>query len=154
VFAVLIVTHGNLATELLAAAEVIGGRRPGVEALALDWSEGMEQARARIAAGIERLDRGQGVLVMTDMLGDTPSNAAAALARPGRVEVIAGVNLPMIVRLGCADVEAMPVAAAAQLLEQRGRRSIGRVTGREAGEASGIAPTANGGPDAATRARR
>jgi PTS system mannose-specific IIA component len=127
VFSVLIVTHGRLATELLAAAEVIGGPQAGIEALPLEWGDGFEQARTRIEASLERLDRGEGVLVLTDMFGDTPSNAAASLARPGRIEVLTGVNLPMVVRLGCADVAAMPVDAAARLLEQKGKRSIGKV---------------------------
>lgn len=147
-FAVLIVTHGRLSTELLAAAEMIGGPQHGIEALALDWGDGVEQARARISSSLERLDRGEGVLVLTDMFGDTPSNAAAALARPGRVEVLAGVNLPMVVRLGCSDVAAMTVAVAARLLEQKGRRSIGHVGA--AGEAC-EAPANQAAPLGGTR---
>lgn len=126
-FGVLIVTHGRLSTELLATAEMIGGPQPGIEALALDWRDDVEQAKAQIAGRIGSLDRGEGVLILTDMFGDTPSNAAAALAEPGRVEVLAGVNLPMVVRLSCSDVAAMAVGAAARLLEQKGKRSIGSV---------------------------
>src|SRR5450631_3748893 len=97
----LIVTHGGLARELLAAAETISGAIEGFEALSLNWTDGYEDARAKIEASIRRLDRGQGVLILTDMFGDTPSNAALSLAAAGRVEVVTGVNLPMVVRIGC-----------------------------------------------------
>lgn len=127
-FGVLIVTHGRLATELLATAETVMGRqRSEFEALSLDWGEGVEAARERIAACLLRLDRGSGVLILTDMFGDTPSNAAASFVQPGRVELLSGVNLPMVVRLGCADVHQMDLATVAEWLESKGRRSIGRL---------------------------
>ncbi|GMU65713.1 MAG: hypothetical protein AMXMBFR36_19870 [Acidobacteriota bacterium] len=126
---VLIVTHGGLATELLAAARVIAGELPNFRALSLDWSEGLEQARARIAAELAGLETGEGVLVLTDMFGDTPSNAALSLRVEGRVEVISGVNLPMVVRLGCSRTSAAPVGEVARWLEVKGRRSIARATG-------------------------
>lgn len=126
---VLIVTHGGLATELLAAARVIAGELPNFRALSLDWSEGLEQARARIAVEVAGLESGEGVLVLTDMFGDTPSNAALSLRVEGRVEVISGVNLPMVVRLGCSRTSAAPVGEVARWLEVKGRRSIARATG-------------------------
>jgi PTS system mannose-specific IIA component len=126
---VLIVTHGGLANELLAAARVIAGELPNFRALPLAWSEGLEQARERIAAELSTLDTGEGVLILTDMFGDTPSNAALALRAEGRVEVISGVNLPMVVRLGCSRASAAPVGETARWLEIKGRRSIARATG-------------------------
>jgi PTS system mannose-specific IIA component len=126
---VLIVTHGGLATELLAAARVIAGELPNFRALSLDWSEGLEQARARIARNVAELDRGDGVLLLTDMYGDTPSNAALSLRTEGRVEVVSGVNLPMVVRLGCSRSSAAPIGEVARWLEVKGRRSIARATG-------------------------
>lgn len=126
---VLIVTHGGLATELLAAARVIAGELPNFRALSLDWSEGLEQARERIAEELARLDTGDGVLLLTDMYGDTPSNAALSLRIEGRVEVVSGVNLPMVVRLGCSRSSAAPIGEVARWLEVKGRRSIARATG-------------------------
>jgi len=126
VIGVLIVTHGRLASELLAAAETIAGALPNFRALSLDWSEGLDDARERVAAAIASVDSGEGVLVLTDMFGDTPSNAATGLCQAGRVEVISGVNLPMVVRLGCLRTTSQPLAEAARWLEAKGRRSIRR----------------------------
>lgn len=123
---VLIVTHGGLAAELLAAARVIAGELPDFEALALDWREDLETARRRVGERVVALDHGEGVLVLTDMYGDTPSNAAFSWARPGRVAVVAGVNLPMVVRLGCRDDAGGSVEELARWLEIKGRRSICR----------------------------
>jgi PTS system mannose-specific IIA component len=131
---VLIVTHGGLAGELLAAARVIAGELPAFEALALDWSEDLEAARRRVAERVAALDHGEGVLVLTDMYGDTPYNAAASCARAGRVEVVTGVNLPMVVRLGCLRGAQPAVGELARWLEVKGRRSICR-----AGEGGGPA---------------
>jgi PTS system mannose-specific IIA component len=129
VIGVLIVTHGGLANELLAAARVIAGDLPNFRALSLDWSEGLEQARTRISAELSALETGEGVLILTDMFGDTPSNAALSLRDDGRIEVISGVNLPMVVRLGCSRASAAPVGEVARWLEIKGRRSIARAAG-------------------------
>ena len=123
---VLLVTHGRLAQELLAAAETIAGVRPDIRALALEWNEGIDAARARIAQAIAELDRGAGVIILTDMFGSTPSNAAMALAVPGRIEVITGVNLPMVVRMSCSSVLPATLVETARWLEEKGRRSICR----------------------------
>ena len=123
---VLLVTHGRLAQELLAAAETIAGVRPDIRALALEWNDGIDAARTRIAQAIAELDRGAGVLVLTDMYGSTPSNAAIALAVPGKVEVVTGVNLPMVVRMSCSSVLPATLAETARWLEEKGRRSICR----------------------------
>jgi len=97
----LILTHGGLARELLSAANVISGRLNGFEALSLDWSEGFDEARGKVSSALERLDTGQGVLILTDMYGGTPSNVAVTFLEAGRVEAIAGVSLPMLVRALC-----------------------------------------------------
>ncbi len=123
---VLIVTHGALADELLSAARTIAGELPNFRALSLDWQVGLEEARGRIADAVAGLDTGAGVLILTDMYGDTPSNAAFSLARAGVVEVVTGVNLPMAVRLGCTQTESLDVHALARAIELRGRRSICR----------------------------
>jgi mannose PTS system EIIA component len=123
---VLLVTHGRLAQELLAAAETIAGVHPDIRALALEWNEGIDAARERIAQAIAELDSGAGVIILTDMFGSTPSNAAMALAVPGRIEVITGVNLPMVVRMSCSSVLPATVVETARWLEEKGRRSICR----------------------------
>ncbi|MDQ1347019.1 MAG: mannose system component [Acidobacteriota bacterium] len=123
---VLVVTHGRMAQELLAAAETIAGVRPDIRALSLDWDEGSDAARARIAQAVAELDRGEGVLILTDMFGSTPSNAAIALAVPGKIEVVTGVNLPMVVRMSCSSVLPATLVETARWLEEKGRRSICR----------------------------
>lgn len=123
---VLLVTHGRLAQELLAAAETIAGVRPDIRALALEWNDGIDAARARIAQAVAELDRGAGVLILTDMYGSTPSNAAIAVSIPGRIEVVTGVNLPMVVRMSCSSVLPATLVETARWLEEKGRRSITR----------------------------
>jgi len=149
----LILTHGGLANELLAAAEVITGKLRGFESLGLAWSEGVDEARARIAASVARLDTGDGVLILTDMFGDTPTNAALSCAQRGRVAVVTGVNLPMVVRLGCLTVQEMRLDVLARWLQAKGRQSI-HLGGAgaepsddqcEAGEQVGSTPGRQGG---------
>ena len=111
---VLIVTHGGLARELLAAARTISGELSGFRALSLDWKEGLEVARRRIAEEVASVPPDSQVLILTDMYGSTPTNAALEVAQPGRVEVISGVNLPMVVRLGCADFTGRDLAEIAR----------------------------------------
>ena len=124
--AVLIVAQGRLAQELLAAAETIAGKLPRFRALSLDWGEGLERARERIAEEVRTLDDGAGVLILTDMFGSTPTNAALAEAVPGRVEIVSGVNLPMVLRLGCSSSPPASLEETARWLEIKARRSISR----------------------------
>ncbi len=129
---VLIVTHGRLADELLAAGRVIAGELPGFRALSLDWQDDLETAKRRIDAAIAQLDQGDGVLVLTDMFGDTPSNATLALLDTRQIQMVSGVNLPMVVRLGCSIGSAETLELAARWLEVKGRRSIARTAPRPA----------------------
>jgi PTS system mannose-specific IIA component len=135
---ILLVTHGPLAPEMLAAAERILGRElPAFQALSLDWSEGWEEARARVEASLAAFPpEVDGFLVLTDLYGDTPSRAAAGLGIAGQVEIVTGVNLPMVVRLGCADLAGRDVAEVARWIEEKGRQSIRRATPAEAGPPS------------------
>ena len=96
---VVVVTHGQLATELLNAAETIVGELPRFAAVSIGWHDDVEQAREEIARAIARLDAPDGVIVLTDMFGGTPSNLAITLLEEGRVEVVTGVNLPMLIKL-------------------------------------------------------
>lgn len=123
---VVVVTQGRLADELLSAAETITGSLAHFRAVSLEWDGGIDEAVRRIGVAVRELDRGDGVLVLTDMFGSTPSNAALAVARSGGVEVVTGVNLPMVLRLGCAADLPPTLAEAARWLEQKGKRSICR----------------------------
>lgn len=120
----LILTHGGLAREFLSAAQVISGRMNGFEALALDWNDTFDEARAKVRAAIERLDEGQGVLILTDMYGGTPSNVAVTFLEAGKVEVLTGVNLPMVLRLACQAEEPQTLGDLARWLQSKGQRSL------------------------------
>ncbi|WP_033924199.1 PTS sugar transporter subunit IIA [Sphingomonas sp. 35-24ZXX] len=95
----ILVTHGRLAQEFLVAMEHVVGKQQNIETIAIGPNDDMEQRRADIAAAIAKVDGGKGVIVLTDLFGGTPSNLAISLLEAGRVEVIAGVNLPMLIRL-------------------------------------------------------
>lgn len=96
---VLITAHGNLGGELLKAVELIKGNIKGVLHLSMDQTKGVEELKKEIASAIKKLDQGQGVLILTDLFGGTPSNIALSFLKPGKVEVVTGVNLPMLLKL-------------------------------------------------------
>ena len=121
--AVVVVTHGQLAHELVNAAEMIAGELVRFEAVALGWHDDPNAARDQIAAAVARVLGSSGVLILTDMFGGTPSNLAISLLEPGRVEVIAGINLPMLIRLGGAR-KAMKVVDAVAAAREAGRKYI------------------------------
>lgn len=123
---VLILTHGGLADELLAAARKISGPLERFEALPLDWSDGLDEAHRKVGDAIDRLDTGDGVLVLVDIFGGTPSNAAMAYLEDGRVDVISGVNLPMVVRLGCLGLAEMSLDELTTWIRKKGKDSICR----------------------------
>jgi PTS system mannose-specific IIA component len=94
----LVVTHGRLADEMEKAARRIVGDVPQLAAISLDWDDDVADARRRIEEGIARVAVEGRVLILTDMFGGTPSNVALSLLEPGRVDVITGVNLPMLIK--------------------------------------------------------
>jgi PTS system mannose-specific IIA component len=96
---VVVVTHGQLATELVNAAEAIVGELPRFAAVSIGWHDDPEAAREEIGKAIARVSGPRGVVLLTDMFGGTPSNLALAFLATGRVEVITGVNLPMLIKL-------------------------------------------------------
>jgi mannose PTS system EIIA component len=96
---VVVVTHGHLAVEFVNAAEAIVGDLTGIEAVSIGWHDEVEQARLEIGQAIGRVATPLGTLVLTDMFGGTPSNLAVTFLVPDRVEVITGVNLPMLLKL-------------------------------------------------------
>ncbi|MCP4664080.1 MAG: hypothetical protein GY856_52520 [bacterium] len=113
-----------MAKALLASARTIAGELPGFEALALSWDGDIEEAHRKVREALRRLDRGDGVLILSDLYGATPSNVALAFRAAGTVEVISGVNLPMVVRLGCFKGQAMTLAETAEWIRDKGRCSI------------------------------
>jgi mannose PTS system EIIA component len=96
---VLITTHGNLGCELLKAAELIKGSIKGVVCVSVDQAKGMEDIKKEISTAVKKLDNGKGVLILTDLFGGTPSNISLSFLKAGKVEVLTGVNLPMILKL-------------------------------------------------------
>jgi PTS system mannose-specific IIA component len=99
VIGVVVVTHGQLATELVNAAEMIVGDLPSFTAVSIGWHDDVNDAREEIAHAIDRVRGDCGVLVLTDMFGGTPSNLGMTFLATDRVEVITGVNLPMLIKL-------------------------------------------------------
>ena len=120
---VVVVTHGQLATELVNAAETIVGDLPGFAAVSIGWHEDTEDARHEIEEAITRVNKGGGVLILTDMFGGTPSNLAMSFLAQGSVEVITGVNLPMLIKLAYLS-EQDDVLTAAREIRGQGRNAI------------------------------
>ena len=120
---VLVVTHGQLATELVNAAETIVGDLPRFAAVSIGWHDAVELAREDIAQAIGRVDAGDGVIVLTDMFGGTPSNLAITFLADGRVEVITGVNLPMLLKLA-GTREVADLRELARRIREDGRTGI------------------------------
>ena len=120
----LIVTHGALAQALIDTARHIIGELRDVHCLALDWNEPRDALLTRLGAVAGRIDQGEGVLILTDLYGDTPSNLSLGLIRPGRVEVVTGVNLPMVLRLGCVGARPIELADLARWIQEKGRQGI------------------------------
>ncbi|MGB3416504.1 MAG: PTS sugar transporter subunit IIA [Mesorhizobium sp.] len=94
-----LVTHGQLATEFRHAVEHVVGPQDNFETVAIGADDDMEQRRRDIVDAVARVDTGSGVIVLTDMFGGTPSNLAISVMQPGRTEIIAGMNLPMLIKL-------------------------------------------------------
>jgi PTS system mannose-specific IIA component len=120
---VIVVTHGQLATELVNAAETIVGDLPQFTAVSIGWHDDVEQARAEIADAIGRVGAEHGAIILTDMFGGTPSNLAITLLEDGRVEVVTGVNLPMLIKLANAR-DAGDVREVARRIREDGRNAI------------------------------
>ena len=94
-----LVTHGHLATEFRAALEHVVGAQKQLETVSIGPEDDMEQRRRDIMAAVEAVDSGSGVVLLTDMFGGTPSNLAISVMNGGRIEVVAGINLPMLIKL-------------------------------------------------------
>jgi len=118
-----LVTHGRLAEEFVVAMEHVVGKQEQIASICIGPEDDMEGRRADIAAAIQSVDSGRGVIVLSDLFGGTPSNLAISLMEAGKVEVIAGINLPMLIRLGSAR-KTMKVTEAVAAARDAGRKYI------------------------------
>ena len=118
-----LVSHGNLAAEFRAALEHVIGPQEAIETVSIGPEDDMEQRREDIVEAVKRVDGGDGVVVLTDMFGGTPSNLAISVMEAGHVEVIAGVNLPMLIKLASLRGEA-DIARAIAEARDAGRKYI------------------------------
>ncbi|WDR02091.1 PTS sugar transporter subunit IIA [Devosia algicola] len=118
-----LVTHGALAIEFKSALEHVVGPQEFCETICIGPEDNMDNRREDILAALERADNGQGVIILTDMFGGTPSNLAISVMQNGMVEVIAGVNLPMLVKLARIRAE-KPIKEAVDMAQEAGRKYI------------------------------
>ncbi|EXS70737.1 PTS sugar transporter subunit IIA [Sphingobium sp. Ant17] len=118
-----LVTHGSLATEFVVAMEHVVGPQQQIETICIGPEDDMELRRADIATAVARVNDGSGVILLTDLFGGTPSNLAISLLKAGEIEVIAGINLPMLIRLESAR-KVMDVRTAVAAAREAGQKYI------------------------------
>jgi PTS system mannose-specific IIA component len=126
---IIIVTHSHLGDALIDAAEFIIGTRPDtMVSVSINLNENVDKLREKIAEGIKKVDQKKGVLILTDMFGGTPSNLSYSFLEEGRVEVISGVNLPILIK-ALNTQEKMELGELAESLEAFGKKSISLASG-------------------------
>lgn len=129
-----VVTHGRLAAEFVAAMEHVVGKQDQCVAVCIEANDDMEEKRAEIASAAAAVDSGKGVILLTDMFGGTPSNLAISLLGRPNLEVIAGINLPMLIKLASVRKQ-KNVNEAVDMAQEAGRKYIS-VASRLLGEAA------------------
>lgn len=122
-----IVSHGRVANELLAAAETVVGSLSHIAAVSIGWHDDVEMAKDEIARAVKKVSDGAGVLLLTDMFGGTPTNISAMFIKQGEVEIVTGVNLPMVIKLASQNKE-ISLAEMSKEIEEQGRQSIYRTS--------------------------
>ena len=120
-----IVSHGQVANELLAAAEAVVGELQHITAVSIGWHDDVELAKAEVARAIKKVSQGKGVLLLTDMFGGTPTNISAMFLGQTDVEIVTGVNLPMVIKVASQNKE-MTLSEMAAAVESQGKQSIYR----------------------------
>ena len=118
-----LVSHGFLARDLAGAMIHVVGEQKNIEAVCIQPDDNMEEQRARIKKAIKKVEEGEGVLVLTDMLGGTPSNLAVPFLEKDKVEILSGMNLPLLIKLASVR-ETTPLIQAARLAKEAGQRYI------------------------------
>ena len=127
---IVIVTHAQLGDALIDASEFILGKRPeAIVAVSININENADKLRKKIAEGIKKVRQRQGVLILTDMFGGTPSNLSYSFLEEGRVEVISGVNLPILIKASGRDREEMNLVKLSECVEAFGKKSISLASG-------------------------
>jgi PTS system mannose-specific IIA component len=127
---IVIVTHGQLGDALIEAAEFIIGNRPeAIESISINLSENAEKLRAKIAQGIKKVEGQEGILILTDMFGGTPSNLSYSFLEEGHIEVLSGVNLPTLIQAASLRDKNMKLGELAANLEVFGKKSISLASG-------------------------
>ena len=121
---VLVITHGNLGNELIKVAGLIKGPLEGTLSISVDASRGLDDLRKEITASIRKVDSGSGVLVLTDLFGGTPSNVSLAFLKEGKVEVVTGVNLPMLLKVPDVREKENDLAKFAAEIRDYGKKNI------------------------------
>ena len=121
---VIVLTHGNLASELLHAAQTIDPNLVEASAMSLPWDVDSDEASRALKKQLREIDKGEGTLILTDMFGGTATNLALPFLEPEKVEVVTGVNLPMLVKLGSLQGRSLSLAGLAAGLTAAGQKSI------------------------------
>jgi len=135
---IVVVAHGRLAEEMVQTLEDVLGPLEGIESVPTTYTDSPEAIRARVAAAVRRADRGRGVIIATDMLGDTPTNQSLAVARETGAEVIAGANMPILVKLTSARRQ-MDAHSLARFIQRYGQEHIFWATAPTAPPAAHVA---------------
>lgn len=120
-----IVSHGQVANELLSAAETVVGELGHIAAVSIGWHDDVETAKGEIERAIRKVSQGRGVLLLTDMFGGTPTNISAMFLKENEVELVTGVNLPMVLKLASLNGDTN-LSEAAKSVEDQGKQSIYR----------------------------
>jgi mannose PTS system EIIA component len=123
---VVVATHGHLAEEMIRTAEAVVGALSQVAAVSVVGTS--PDMRGDVKAAIQKVDQGDGVLLLTDLMGGSPTNLCVSFLAERKVEVVTGVNLPMLLKLGSLRSSGKPIAQIAQELAEAGQRSIGHVS--------------------------
>ena len=127
---IVIVTHSQLGDALIGAAEFIIGSRPeAMESVSIDLSENTDKLRSKIARGIKKVEGQEGILILTDMFGGTPSNLSYSFLEEGHIEVLSGVNLPILIQAASLRDKNMKLDELAAKLEVFGKKSISLASG-------------------------
>lgn len=122
-----LISHGQLANELMSAAETVIGEQSNLAAVSIGWHDDVEAAKDQIERAIDSVSDGSGVLLMTDMFGGTPTNIAAMFLKEGAVEIVTGVNLPMVLKF-VTHCENGVLSEVAEIVEEQGKQSIYRTS--------------------------
>ncbi|HNQ14564.1 MAG TPA: PTS sugar transporter subunit IIA [Pyrinomonadaceae bacterium] len=122
-----VVSHGQVANELVAAAETVVGDLSHIAAVSIGWHDDVESAQNEISRAIKKVSDGKGVLLLTDMFGGTPTNISAMFIEENEVEMVTGVNLPMVIKLASQTKE-MTLEEMAREVESQGKQAIYRAS--------------------------